>query len=313
MAQIVARRVLIGIPLVIGVSILVFLVLHLLPGNPAAAALAGAPATPKVVHQLEVELGLTRPIWVQYWRFVVGALHGNLGRAYTTNQTVTSLIASQFPATAELTLSAFVLTVIVGIGGGVLAAIYRDTWVDQVMRVFSVFGSSMPLFWTGIMLIILFSFTVKLFPAAGTGGLSYLVLPSVSLALLTSGIVVRLVRNSTIETLSQPYVTALKAKGLRRRVIVLRHVLRNALIPAITVLGVQVGGLLSGAVITETVFARQGIGSLLVQAIEQKDYPVVQGVMLIIAAVYVVVNIVVDVGNAYIDPRIRSSLTRSRG
>lgn len=313
MAQIVARRVLIGIPLVIGVSILVFLVLHLLPGNPAAAALAGAPATPKVVHQLEVELGLTRPIWVQYWRFVVGALHGNLGRAYTTNQTVTSLIASQFPATAELTLSAFVLTVIVGIGGGVLAAIYRDTWVDQVMRVFSVFGSSMPLFWTGIMLIILFSFTVKLFPAAGTGGLSYLVLPSVSLALLTSGIVVRLVRNSTIETLSQPYVTALKAKGLRRRVIVLRHVLRNALIPAITVLGVQVGGLLSGAVITETVFARQGIGSLLVQAIEQKDYPVVQGVMLIIAVVYVVVNIVVDVGNAYIDPRIRSSLTRSRG
>ena len=313
MLQIVIRRILIGVPLVIGVSILVFLVLHLLPGNPAQAALAGAPATPKVVHQLEVQLGLTRPIYVQYWKFAWGALHGDLGRAYTTDQPVTSLIASQFGATAELTLAAFVLTVIIGIGGGVLAAMYRDTLVDQVMRVFSVFGSSMPLFWTGIVLIIVFSFQFHFFPAAGTGGLSYLVLPAVSLALLTSGIVVRLVRNSTIETLSQPYVNALRAKGLRRRVIIGRHVIRNALIPAITVLGVQVGGLLSGAVITETVFARQGLGSLLVQAIEQKDYPVVQGLMLIIAVVYVVVNLIVDIVNAYVDPRVRATLTRVGG
>lgn len=313
MLQIIVRRVLIGIPLVIGVSILVFLVLHLLPGNPVAAALAGAPVTPKVVHQLEVQLGLTRPLYVQYWRFVWGALHGNLGTAYTTNQPVTSLIASQFGATVELTLAALVLTVILGIGGGVIAAVYRNTWIDQVMRVFSVFGSAMPLFWTGIVLIIVFSFTFKMFPAAGTGGLEFLVLPAVSLGLLASGIVIRLVRNSTIETLAQPYVTALKAKGLRRTTIVGRHVLRNALIPAITVLGVQVGGLLSGAVITETVFARQGIGSLLVQAIEQKDYPVVQGLMLVIAVVYVGVNLIIDVGNAYIDPRVRATLTRASG
>jgi peptide/nickel transport system permease protein len=236
-----------------------------------------------------------------------------LGTAYTTNQPVTSLIASQFGATVELTLAALVLTVILGIGGGVIAAVYRNTWIDQVMRVFSVFGSAMPLFWTGIVLIIVFSFTFKMFPAAGTGGLEFLVLPAVSLGLLASGIVIRLVRNSTIETLAQPYVTALKAKGLRRTTIVGRHVLRNALIPAITVLGVQVGGLLSGAVITETVFARQGIGSLLVQAIEQKDYPVVQGLMLVIAVVYVGVNLIIDVGNAYIDPRVRATLTRASG
>jgi ABC-type dipeptide/oligopeptide/nickel transport system permease component len=311
MLQIALRRILIGIPLVVGVSILVFLVLHLLPGDPVAAALAGAPVTPSVVHNLEVQYGLTRPVPTQYWQFVVSALHGNLGRAYTTNQTVTSLIGSQLGATVQLTVAALVLTIVFGIGGGVLAAMYKDRLIDHVMRVVSVFGSAMPLFWTGIVLIIVFSFTIHLFPSAGTGGISYLVLPAVSLAFLTSGLVVRLVRNSTIETLSQPYVRALKAKGLRQGVIVGRHVLRNALIPAVTVIGVQVGGLLSGAVITETVFARQGIGSLLVQAIEQKDYPVVQGLMLFISVVYVAVNIVVDICYAYLDPRIRTTLTQN--
>lgn len=313
MLQIAIRRVLIGVPLVIGVSILVFVVLHLLPGNPVAAMLAGAPVTPQVVHSLELRLGLTQPIYVQYWHFALNAVHGNLGRSYTTNQSVSSLIGSQLGATVELTATALVLTVLGGIGGGVLAAVYKDRWVDQVLRVVSVFGSAMPLFWTGIILIIVFSFTIHLFPAAGTGGLSFLVLPAVSLALLASGIVIRLVRNSTIETLSQPYVNALRAKGLQRRVIVARHVLRNALIPAVTVIGVQIGGLLSGAVITETVFARQGIGSLLVQGIEQKNYPLVQGLLLFISVAYVAVNIVVDIGYAFMDPRIRSTLTEAGG
>lgn len=305
MLQYALRRLLIGIPLVIGVSIVVFVILHLLPGDPVAAALAGAPATPAAIHRLRVQLGLNRPIWTQYWDFAVHAVRGDLGRSYTTGQHVTGLIGSQLGATIQLTVAAFILTAIVGVGGGVLAAVYKGRPIDSVLRVLSVWGSAMPQFWTGIMLIILFSFTLRWFPAAGTAGLDYLVLPAISLALLSAGIVIRIVRNSTLEALGQPYVTALQAKGLSRRVIIVRHVLRNALIPAVTVLGVQVGSLLSGAVIVEIVFGRQGIGSLLVNAIEQKNYPLVQGLILFISVAYVLVNLVVDISYAYLDPRVR--------
>jgi ABC-type dipeptide/oligopeptide/nickel transport system permease component len=303
---------LIGIPLVIGVSIVVFVILHLLPGDPVAAALAGSPATPGVIHRLEVQYGLTQPIWVQYWDFAVHAVRGNLGHSYTTGQQVTSLIGSQLGATVQLTVAALILTAVIGVGAGVLAAMYKGSVVDHALRFLSVWGSAMPQFWTGIMLIIVFSFSLRWFPAAGTGGLKYLVLPTVSLALVSMGIVIKIIRNSTLETLSQPYITALEAKGLSRAAIILRHVLRNALIPALTVLGVQAGSLLSGAVIVETVFGRQGIGSLLVQSIEQKDYPLVQGLILFISVVYVIVNLLVDVSYAYVDPRMRVAVEADR-
>jgi peptide/nickel transport system permease protein len=306
------RRLLIGIPLVVGVSVLVFAVLHLLPGNPVAAALAGSPATPTAIHNLEVQYGLNRSLWTQFWQFAVHALHGDLGRSYTTGQGVAGLIGSQLGATVQLTVAALVLTAILGVAGGMAAAVWRGGRLDQLLRFLSIWGSSMPQFWTGIMLIILFSFTVHWFPAAGTGGVAYLVLPAVSLALLSTGIVIRMVRNSTLETLSQPYVTALEAKGLSRWAVIGRHVLRNALIPAVTVLGVQVGSLLSGAVIVENVFGRQGIGSLLVAAIEQKNYPVVQGLMLFVSVTYVVVNVIVDISYGYLDPRVRRTMTEGR-
>ena len=306
------RRVLVGIPLVVGVSVMVFVILHLVPGNPVAAALAGSPATPTAVRNLEVQYGLNRPLWTQYWDFAVDAVHGDLGQSYTDGQSVTSLIGSQLGATVQLTVAALILTAVLGIAGGVAAAVRQGGRLDQLLRFLSIWGSSMPQFWTGIMLIILLSFTVHLFPASGTGGISYLVLPAVSLALLSSGIVLRVVRNATLETLSQPYVTALEAKGLSRRAIIRRHVLRNALIPAVTVLGVQVGSLLSGAVIVENVFGRQGIGSLLVTAIEQKNYPLVQGLMLFIAVTYVVVNMIVDISYGYLDPRVRTTMSEGR-
>ena len=305
MLEYVLRRLLIGVPLVVGVSIVVFFILHLLPGDPVAAALAGSPATPSVIHRLEAEYGLNRPIWVQYWEFAVHALHGDLGRSYITGQQVTSVIGAQLGATVQLTVAALALTAVIGLCAGVLAAMYKGGPVDHLLRLVSVWGSAMPQFWTGIMLIIVFSFSLHWFPAAGTGGLRYLVLPAVSLALVSVGIVIKIIRNSTLETLSQPYIIALEAKGLSRGAIIVRHVLRNALIPAVTVLGVQVGSLLSGAVIVETVFGRQGIGSLLVQSIEQKDYPLVQGLILFIAAAYVIVNLVVDISYAYVDPRMR--------
>ena len=312
MAIYALRRVVIGIPLVIGVSLMVFMILHLLPGNPVAAALAGSPATPAAIRKLEVQYGLNRPLWTQYWDFVVHAVHGNLGQSFTTGQSVSGLIGSQLGASVQLTVAALVLTAVLGIAGGVVAAVRQGGRLDQLLRVLSIWGSSMPQFWTGIMLIILLSFTFHLFPSSGTGGLNYLFLPAVSLALASTGIVVRVVRNATLETLGQPYVTALEAKGLSQRAIIGRHVLRNALIPAITVIGVQVGGLLSGAVIVENVFGRQGIGSLLVNAIEQKNYPLVEGLMLVISVVYVVVNVIVDISYAYLDPRVRTTMSEGR-
>lgn len=308
MIRMVLRRVAIGIPVVFGVTVLVFLILNLLPGDPVAAALAGAPSSPSIIAHLREQLGLNRPLIDQYGRFLWGALHGNLGRSYSTNEPVTHMILSQLPATVELTLAAMALTAILGVGGGVLAALYRDTWVDNLLRMVSLLGTAMPLFWSGLLLLLIFSFDFHLFPATGTGGLSRLVLPALSLAFVACGVVIRLVRNSMIEVIGETFVVALQAKGIRYRTLIWRHALRNALVPAVTVIGVQIGALLSGAVITETVFARQGIGRLIVMAIESKDYPLVQGTILVIAVGYVAVNIVVDVSYSFIDPRVRTSI-----
>lgn len=312
MLIIVVRRVLVAIPVVIGASILIFVVLHVLPGDPIAAITAGAPTTPGEIAHLKQEYGLDKPLPVQFVSFAWNALHGNLGTSYSNNQPVMTLIVSQAPATFELALAAMVLTVVFGIGLGVLSAIFQNSWIDAVIRVLSLLGTAMPIFWSGILLLLLFSFTFHLFPATGNTGIASLVLPAVSLAFLASGLVIRLVRNSMIEVFGENFVVALHAKGLSEGVVVLKHILRNALIPAITIVGLQVGALLSGAVITETVFSRQGIGQLLVTGIENKDYPLVQGTMLFIAVVYVVINIIVDVSYGYVDPRVRTTITRAR-
>lgn len=310
MGGVVLRRVLMGIPVIVGVSILVFLTLRVLPGDPTAVLLDGVPATPQVVAQLKHQLGLDQPLFAQYWNFVTDALHGDLGRSFTTKQPVTAMISSQLSATIQLTVSAVVLTTVLGVSLGVVAALYRDTWLDGVIRVVSLVGTAMPVFWTGSLLMLVFSFTFHLLPATGSSTFAQLILPSVALAFLASGLVIRLVRNSMIEVFGDKFVLALHAKGLRPRAIVVRHVLRNALIPTVTVIGLQVGSLLSGAVVTEIVFARQGLGRLLITAIKDQDFPVIQGAVLVIATIYVAVNIVVDVSYAYLDPRIRTAMGR---
>lgn len=312
MLNIIARRLLIAIPVVIGASVLIFVVLHVLPGDPIAAVTAGAPTTPHEIANLKRQYGLDKPLPEQFLSFFWNALHGNLGTSYTQNQPVMSMILSQAPATFELALAAMILTVVFGVGLGVISALFRNTWIDAVIRVLSLLGTAMPIFWSGILLLLLFSFTFHLFPATGSTGISSLVLPAVSLAFLASGLVIRLVRNSMIEVFGENFVVALYAKGLPDSVVILKHILRNALIPAITIVGLQVGALLSGAVITETVFSRQGIGQLLVTGIENKDYPLVQGTMLFIAVVYVVINIIVDVSYGYVDPRVRTTITGAR-
>lgn len=308
MAAVVLRRLMVGIPVIIGVSILAFCALRVLPGDPTAVLLDGIPATPEVVAQLKAQLGLDQPLALQYWDFAINAVQGDLGRSFTTQQPVTSMILSQVMATVQLTLVAVALTAVIGVSFGVLAALFRDTWIDGLIRVVSLLGTAMPVFWTGTLLMLVFSFTWRILPATGSSSPDQLILPAIALAFLASGLVIRLVRTSMLEVLGDKFVLALHAKGLQPRTVVVRHVLRNALIPAVTVIGLQVGSLLSGAVVTEVVFARQGLGRLLITAIKEQDFPTIQGAVLVIAAIYVLVNIAVDVSYAYLDPRIRSAM-----
>jgi peptide/nickel transport system permease protein len=305
---VVGRRVAIGVPVIVGVSLIIFLVLRVLPGNPVQVITQGAPTTPGERHDIIVEFGLNKPILSQYLQYAWDALHGNFGLSFETRQPVISEISSQALATVELAIAAMILTVVLGVGLGVVSALRRDTWADALIRGLSLLGTSMPIIWTGPMLILLFSFTLRLFPANGSGTVSELVLPAFSIALVTSGVIIRMVRASMLDVLNLEFVTALRAKGVPEAWIWLRHVLRNALLPAVTLLGVQLGGLLSGAVIAETVFGRQGLGSLLVNGIDDKDYPMVQAVVLIVATAYVLLNIVIDVSYAYLDPRVRTRL-----
>ena len=309
MKRIVARRVLSAIPTILGVIVLLFFVLRLLPGNPVAALLAGAPATPHEVSVLESHYGLDRPLLDQFGSFLWAALHGNFGLSYSTNEPVYKMVVSQAIPTIELTIVAMVLTVVAGILLGILAAMFRNSWLDSTIRVLSLLGTSMPSFWTGNLLILAFAFALPIFPASGTGGFSSIVLPAVSLAFFASGVVIRLIRNSMVELYSHDFVTALYARGLGRWRIQILHVFRNALIPSITIVGLQTGALLSGAVIIEAVFSRQGLGTLLVTAVETKDYPLVQGTAVFIALAYVTINVLVDISYAFVDPRVHATLT----
>jgi ABC-type dipeptide/oligopeptide/nickel transport system permease component len=309
--QVVVRRVLMAVPVVVGVSAIIFFTLRVLPGDPVLLLTQNDPGLTKhQLYELEKSLGLTKPLLLQYWQFVVHALQGNLGASYETKQPVLQMIQQQALPTVELAAAASFLTTIMGIAGGVLAAIYRDRWVDSFLRVFSLLGASMPIFWTGPLLLLLFSFTLHWLPSDGSGSFRQLVLPAFSLALAGAGLVVRLVRNSMLEVMGNEFVSALRAKGVSEGRILLRHILRNALIPAVTVLALQVGGLLAGTVLTETIFGRQGIGNLLAQSVLSKDYPVIQACVLIFGTVYVVLNIIVDISYAYLDPRVRTAMTR---
>lgn len=310
MLAVVLRRVAIGVPVVIGVSAVIFLVLRVLPGDPVQAITQGTPTTPGERHNLIVEFGLNKPVLSQYLTYLGQAIRGDFGVSFQTRQPVITEIGQQWLPTAELAIAAMLMTIVAGVGLGVVSALLRDTWIDDGIRALSLLGASMPIIVSGPLLILLFSFTLRLFPANGSGTLAELVLPAAAIALATSGVIIRLVRSTMLEVMSQDFVTALRAKGVSEARIWIRHILRNALVPAVTLLGVQLGSLLSGAVIAETVFGRQGLGSLLVTGILNKDYPMVQAIVLIVATAYVAINIVVDVSYAYLDPRVRTRLAR---
>jgi peptide/nickel transport system permease protein len=299
-----ARRLLLAIPVLLGVATLVFALLHLVPGDPVQAMLGDA-ASPQTVAELRGRLGLDRPLHIQYAAFLAGAARGDLGVSLRTNERVTAAISARLPATVELALAAMLVAVAIAIPAGVVAAVNAGTRVDHAATTLALVGISMPNFWLGPLLAIVFSVELGWFPVSGRGTLAHLVLPAITLGAPLAAALARMTRASLIDELRELYVTAARARGLPAARVVMKHAFRNSLIPVITVLGLQVGAVLTGAVITETIFAWPGVGRLLIQSIGFRDYPVVQGCVLFIAVTYVSVNLLTDMAYAYLDPRIR--------
>jgi ABC-type dipeptide/oligopeptide/nickel transport system permease component len=304
MAHFLLRRLLLTVPVLLGVATLVFSLIHLVPGDPVQAML-GESASPQEVAEVSHRLGLDRPLYVQYWSFLEGAARGDLGVSLRTNEPVAAAIAARMPATFELAVAAISLAVIVAIPLGIVAAVRAGTAVDYAATTFALLGISMPNFWVGPLLAILFSVMLGWLPVSGSGTPAHLVLPAITLGAPLAAVLARMTRASVIEELRELYVLAARARGVTRTRAVLGHAFRNSLIPIVTVLGLQMGAVLTGAVITETIFAWPGVGRLLIQSINFRDYPLVQGCILLIAVTYVAMNLLTDLAYGFLDPRIR--------
>jgi ABC-type dipeptide/oligopeptide/nickel transport system permease component len=305
MLKVIRQRLIDFIPVLLAMSVVVFGLLYMLPGDPAKAMIAGSGAPAELIDQLRTQMGLDQPVYVQYWRFVSRAATGNLGRSLTSQKLVTAMIWDVAPQTIELTFSSILLAIVLGVPLGMLAAVYRNTWIDRLVMLISIAGVSMPQFWLGLLLILLFSFRLGWVPATGVGGLPRLILPTVVLGYGAASVFARMVRGAMLEVLGQEYVIAARGKGVSAFRVITHHAFRNAVIPVITVISLQIGWLLGGAVIVEAVFSRPGVGRLLVDAITAKDFPVVQGVILFITVAYLVINLIADLLYGALDPRVR--------
>lgn len=332
MVRFTIRRLLSFIPVLIGVTLIVFSFIHLIPGDPASAMLREN-APPEVAVRIREQLGLDKPLWEQYLIYMQRTLQLNLGESLVTHIPVASELANRFPATAELALCAMLIAIAVGIPLGILSSVRRNSWIDTLSMFVALVGVSMPIFWLGLMLSMLFGVTLHWLPFQSRIGIDttitrvtglylidsllsgnlqnfidvvrHLILPAFVLATVPMSILARMTRASMLEALNQDYIRTAHAKGLRERVVVLRHALKNAMLPVVTVIGLQTGFLLSGAILTESIFSWPGIGRWLYDEIQLRDYPVIQGTILFIAVVFVAVNLIVDLSYAYLDPRIR--------
>ena len=304
LARFVARRLLLLVPTVVGVATLVFLILHLTPGDPVEAML-GETALAADKEALRRALGLDRPWWEQYAAFLAGLARGDLGFSLQSRERVLALVAARYPATLELAVGAVAVAVAAALPLGVVSAWRARSWVDYLSTTFALVAVSMPNFWLGPLLILLFSIELGWLPVSGRGGPAHLVLPALTLGMSMAAILTRMTRAAVLEQLHQDYARTARAKGASELLVLVRHVLRNALTAIVTVVGLQFGALLAGTIITETIFSWPGLGRLLIQAIQMRDYPVVQGCVLTIALSYVLVNLLTDVAYAFIDPRVR--------
>lgn len=299
------RRLLSTVVVLWAVVTLTFFAIRLLPGDPATVLVSQAGGSAQDIARVRQQLGLDDPLVVQYIRFLGRLVQGDLGVSLVSRRPVAAAIAEQLPYTLALATSATFLALLAGIPVGILAATHRGSWIDQLCIALSVLGFSMPILMSGLLLMLLFSLLLGWLPATGQGSWRHLVMPALCLSLASSATIARLVRTQMLEVLPQGYITAARGKGVTERVILWRHALRNALIPVITVIGLQFGSLLGGTVVTESLFSRRGLGRLVVDAIFWNDYPLIQGVVILGAAIYIAVNFLVDVSYGLLDPRIR--------
>lgn len=304
MTAYIIRRLIQVIPITFGILTLIFLLIHMIPGDPALQ-IAGENARAEDVERVRQQLGLDKPVWEQYLSYLGGIFRGDLGRSFRTQQPVMDTVLERYPATLQLAFGGMIVAILIAFPLGILSAIYRSTWIDHIARFFALIGVSMPNFWLGPLLIIAFSIHFQWFPVSGRGeGIWSLVLPSITLGTALAAILTRMIRVSLADELGQLYVTTARAKGVGRSKAIFVHGLRNALIPVVTILGLQFGSLLTGAIITEQIFSWPGLGRLLIQSINARDYPQVQASILVIALTYILINLITDLIYAYIDPRI---------
>lgn len=307
MSTFIIRRLIVSVFLVIGLVAIVFFMLRtIVPGDPVLV-LAGENAPPEVIESIRRRQGLDKPIWQQFIIFLLNAARGDLGHTIMTRQPVTERVLLAFPVTLRLTAICFTYTMILGVIVGIITAYWQDTWLDNLVRVLTVTGASMPTFWLGLVLILIFAVRLNWLPVQGDISFRGLILPSITLGTGTAAFLARLVRASMLEVLNSEYIRAARAKGARELRVVLKHGLRNAMIPILTVAGFQIGGLLGGAVITESIFSLAGMGTLAINAIHNRDYPLIQGFVLFISVTYLLINLLVDISYAIFDPRVRYS------
>ncbi len=305
MHKYIIRRLLLLIPVILGVTFLVFTIMYFTPGNPARLIL-GESAQPEQIAALEEEMGLNDPFIVQYFKFITKALTGDFGRSYSTKRPVFDEVFQRFPATLKLTVAAMCIAVFIGIPVGIISATKQYSALDSISMIGALIGVSMPVFWLGLMLILVFSVNLRILPSSGSDTLLHLILPAFSLGVGSAAIITRMTRSSMLEVIRQDYIRTARSKGVAEKKVVNKHALKNALIPVVTVIGLQFGGLLGGAVLTETVFSWPGVGRLMVDAIKQKDSPMVLATVVFISVTFSFVNLLVDMLYAFIDPRIKS-------
>ncbi len=306
MFKYIINRLISTAPVILSISILVFSMLHLVPGDPVRAMFVeSGGASAEQIAQIRNLLGLDKPLPLQYVDYVTSALRGDLGKSIITQQSVTELIRLSFPSTFQLTVAGMGLAVLLGVAMGIAAALHHNSWFDNLTMLTATMGVSMPSFWLGLLLIYVFGIQLRWVPITAGSDMRRLLLPAVALGFQAAAIIARMVRSSLLEVMKEDYIRTARAKGLSSTKVILRHALRNALIPVVTVVGLQFGGLLGGAVIIESVFARRGIGQLMVGALQARDFPLAQGCVLFVAIVYVLVNLGVDMLYGFIDPRIQ--------
>ncbi|MBI4277862.1 MAG: ABC transporter permease [Armatimonadetes bacterium] len=303
------RRLILAVPVFVGITLITFVLMYLVPGDATLIFVDPQLATiqPEVVKAIRKKWGLDDPLYVQYGRFLWNVARGDLGFSYRTNQDVRKAVLERLPATAKLALAAVAISTTIGVGTGVFSAVHRGSFVDTAGMVVALFGISMPVFWLGLMLMWFVGVKFPVLPPSGygQGELNYLVLPSVTLGLALTASIARMTRSAMLDVISMDYVRTARAKGVNEPDVISRHALRNALIPVVTIIGVQMGNLMAGAVITETVFSWPGIGQLIVDAISQRDLPVVLGCVVFFALIFILVNLLVDLTYGVLDPRIR--------